>query len=229
MHIMQYTDQLPNGLAARPPLLAFVGRRGAGKTTLLTALVPILAREGLRVGVAKQACDFEIDHPGKDSFRLRKAGAAQTLVVSPERWALIGEAHHGAEHAAPRLADLLARLDWSRLDLILAEGFGHERVPKVEVHRPDLGYPLLFPTDGQVVALATNRALSTPCPLPLLPLDDPARIAEFVVAGAQVGWRAPASGDRDPHGCGEARGQQCTGSRGGYGELPADRRGAAPQ
>lgn len=166
-------------MARTIPVVGFVGSRGVGKTTLLTRLLPLLRTRGLQVAVVKQARpNFEIDHPGKDSFELRKAGAVQTLVASRERWALIVETP--AASREPRLDALLGYLDDPALDLVLVEGFADESIPKIEVHRPTLGQPLLFPDDPLILALATDQLPTAPVPLPVLPLDRPSQIAEFV-------------------------------------------------
>ncbi|MGI9303626.1 MAG: molybdopterin-guanine dinucleotide biosynthesis protein B [Gammaproteobacteria bacterium] len=163
-----------------PPVLGFCAFSGTGKTTLISNVLPILADKGVRVGVIKHAHhDFEVDQPGKDSYRLRKAGAEQMLVGSRWRWVLIAE--HRPPKDEPRLADLLPRLELDQLDLVLVEGFKHEPFPKVELHRASLGKPVLHETDPNVVALATDEPpLKTP-PIPVLDLNQPAQIADFIL------------------------------------------------
>ncbi len=176
---------------ARIPILGFVGCPGVGKTTLLTRLLPRLGEQGLRVGILKQAHHtFEIDHRGKDSYELRKAGALQTLIASRRRWALMVETPAGTDE--PRLAALLQHLDQSRLDLILVEGFRHEPIPKVEVHRPVLGNPLFVRDDPMIIALAADRPVGQ-LAVPVLDLNRPRRIAEFVIRRCcpQVRERGP--------------------------------------
>ncbi len=154
------------------PVVGVVGFRRAGKTTLLARLIPVLRAWGLRVGVVKQARHtLDLDHPGKDSFELRKAGAAETLVASPHRWALVVETPAAAEE--PRLGALVRHLDQRALDLILVEGFAHESFPKIEVHRPALHRPLLFPDDGCIIALATDQRPPCSVPVPVLDLNAP--------------------------------------------------------
>jgi molybdopterin-guanine dinucleotide biosynthesis protein MobB len=161
------------------PVLGFAAWSGSGKTTVLTQLLPVLRRHGLRVGVVKHAHhDFEIDYPGKDSYELRKAGAVQMLVGSRKRWALIVETEAQTE---PRLADLMQHLQPESLDLILVEGFKLEGIPKIEIHRPSLGKPLLAPTDPSVMAIATDAPLRVTSALPLLDLNDVDAIAAFVI------------------------------------------------
>ena len=162
------------------PVLGFVAFSGTGKTTLLTRLIPILKQRGIRVGMIKHAHHrFDIDIPGKDSYELRKAGAQQMLVASQTRWALISETPENKDD--PRLEDLLKQLDHSRLDLVLVEGFKHVAFPKIELHRPALAQPLLFIDDADIIAVASDAPLTRDTPLPVLDLNSPAAIAEFVI------------------------------------------------
>lgn len=160
------------------PILGFCAwGSGAGKTTLLTRLIPELMARGLRVSVIKHTHhSFDIDHPGKDSYRLREAGAVQTLLGSNRRWALMTEL---AETAEQSLEDLLPRLDASLADLIVVEGFRNARIPKIEVFRPVQDCPLLAATDADVIAVATDVRLEMT--LPVLDLNDPAGVADFIV------------------------------------------------
>lgn len=152
---------------------------GTGKTTLLRALLPRLRQRGLRVGVVKHAHhDFDIDIPGKDSYELRRAGATHVLVGSRRRWALVVETDLQED---PSLADMLAHLSGEDLDLILIEGLKRESIPKIELHRPALGMPTLFPGDPHIVAVAADRPLQVPPSVALLDLNDPDQIAAFIV------------------------------------------------
>lgn len=161
-----------------PPLLGFAAWSGTGKTTLLEQLIPLLKDSGLRIGLIKQTHhDFEIDQPGKDSHRLRKAGATQTLLASKYRWALIGENDSPEE---PQLMELVGRLDHGMLDLILVEGFKHEPFTKIELHRPALGRELLHPSDDSIIAVACDESFELEHALPRLDLNHPERIAEFI-------------------------------------------------
>jgi len=163
---------------ARIPVLGFVAASGTGKTTLLTELIPLLKQDGLRIGLIKHSHhDFEIDQPGKDSFRLRKAGASPVMLVSRYRRAIITEFTPEQE---PRLDDQLKQLDQSELDLILVEGFRTEQFPKIELHRPSLEKPLLYPNDPDIIAIATDAALDVPDYLPQLELNRPEMIAAFI-------------------------------------------------
>jgi len=159
--------------------LGFVASSGTGKTTLLVELIPLLRQRGLRVALIKHTHhDFDMDTPGKDSFRLRQAGANPVLIGSRHRWTLMKETPGQEE---PVLADLVARLEGDEPDLILVEGFRHERIPKIEVHRPSLGRPLLYPEDPSVIAIATDGVEKGTHPIPVLDLNRPGMIADFIM------------------------------------------------
>ncbi len=171
------------------PLLGFAAYSGTGKTTLLRRLLPVLKARGMRVGVVKHAHHgFDTDIPGKDSYELRKAGAAQMLVASRRRWALVTET---ADTIEPRLAEMLRHLDQASLDLILIEGFKAESFPKIELHRPSLGYPLLCHHDRSIIAVATDAPLATDPGVLLLDLNHPDEIAEFILRA--LGFAQPAT------------------------------------
>jgi molybdopterin-guanine dinucleotide biosynthesis protein B len=162
------------------PILGFAAASGTGKTTLLTALIPILKQRGLRIGLIKHSHhSFQIDQPGKDSFRLREAGASPVMLVSTRRRAIITEIMPERE---PRLDDELRHFDQSGLDLILVEGFKAERFPKIELHRASLEQPLLYPGDPGIIAVAADTALELPAYLTLLDINQPEMIAEFILA-----------------------------------------------
>lgn len=162
-----------------PPVLGFAAFSGTGKTTLLAKLIPLLKAKTLKVGVIKHSHhDFEIDKPGKDSFELRQAGASPVLLVSKYRRAIIEELPRTAE---VKLADQLAALSGVALDLVLVEGFRDEAFPKIELHRPALGKPLLYPNDPCIIAIASDRPLPTPPDRPCLDLNDPETIADFIL------------------------------------------------
>ncbi len=167
------------------PILGFAAYSGTGKTTLLLKLLPILQARGVRVGVIKHAHHaFEIDHQGKDSFRLRKEGGAQqVLLASRQRWALMSETPTQNE---PNLADLLLHLDVRTLDLVLIEGFKHEAFAKIELHRAELQHPYLFTQDSNIVAFASDILPSVPLSMPFLPLSDTVQIADFIVQFCQL-------------------------------------------
>jgi len=161
------------------PLLGFVAYSGTGKTTLLEQLIPLLKAKGLRVGIIKHSHHgFDIDQPGKDSYRLHQAGADQTLIASRYRWALVVEL--GGHTEEVYLSQILPALNQDQLDLILIEGFKHEAYPKIELHRPHLGHALMFPTDDTIIAVATDAPLEMTTTLPVLDLNQPAEIVKFV-------------------------------------------------
>lgn len=155
-------------------VIGLAGWSGAGKTTLLTRVLPVLIGRGLRVSTIKHAHHgFDLDRPGKDSWRHRAAGAAEVLVTSGARWALMHELRTGPE---PALSALLARL--SPVDLVLVEGFRRGPQPRIEVHRAILGKPALWPGDPGIVALAADPV--TPVPLPCVALDDAPAVARLI-------------------------------------------------
>ena len=165
-------------------MLGFVAFSGTGKTSLLKQLIPILKARGLHLALIKHTHhQFDIDTPGKDSYELRHAGAEQVMVASSRRWALMVETPNQTED--PQLESLLAQLDTHALDLILVEGFKHAAVPKIELHRPALNKPLLFPEDPNIIALACDAPLTQTTDLPLLALNNPAAIADFVMGFIQ--------------------------------------------
>ncbi|MBC6416527.1 MAG: molybdopterin-guanine dinucleotide biosynthesis protein B [Rhodospirillales bacterium] len=157
-------------------VLGLAGWSGSGKTTLVTAMIPLLVARGHSVSTLKHAHHrFDIDRPGKDSFRHREAGAQQVLVSSAARWALITE-HRGAPE--PDSAKLLAKME--PVDLVIVEGFKREAHDKLEILRPSLGKPALWPEDPHVVAVVSDAALPD-CPRPVLPLNDAGTVVDFVI------------------------------------------------
>mgnify|MGYP001823277436 FL=1 len=165
------------------PLVGFAAFSGTGKTTLLLKLLPLLKASGLRIAVVKHAHhSFDMDYPGKDSYRLRVAGADEMLVAARCRIGWIRECRD--ERPEPSLREALEILDPSRLDLVLVEGFKAEAFPKIELHRPALGKPLLFPEDRNIIAIATDggRLAQDPGDLPQLSLDRPDEIAAYLLA-----------------------------------------------
>jgi len=165
------------------PLLGFCAwGSGIGKTTLLTSLIPVLVDRGIRVSVIKHAHHtFDIDHPGKDSYRLRESGAVQMLLGSSKRWALMTERSRTEQGEQEiRLEELLTQLDVRLADLILVEGFKQEAIAKIEVYRPSLGTPLLAANDSNIIAIATDGEVLSA--LPQLNLNDIQAIADFVIA-----------------------------------------------
>ena len=161
------------------PVLGFAAYSGTGKTTLLVKLLPLLNRQNIRTAVIKHAHhDFEIDYEGKDSYELRKAGASQILVGSEMRWALIAE---NELQKKTTLDDFISYLHHENLDLILVEGFKPENIPKIELTRPSLGNPFFYPKDKSVIAIATDAELSEQTSLPVLDINNPQEIADYII------------------------------------------------
>ena len=161
-------------------LFGFAGFSGSGKTTLIEKLVPRLVARGVRVSLIKHAHHaFDVDQPGKDSYRHREAGCGEVLVTSSRRWALMHELRGAPE---PSIDELVQRL--SPCDLVLVEGFKREPIPKLEIHRAaNIGADLLFPHDPHIVAIATDAQLETG--LPVFGLNDVEAIAGFALQHAQ--------------------------------------------
>ncbi len=156
-------------------VFGLAGWSGSGKTTLLAALIPELVARGITVSTIKHAHhEFDIDQPGKDSWVHRQAGASEVMVASSRRFALMHELRGGPEFSLDELAARMAPVD-----LLLVEGFKREAHPKLEVHRPSVGKPFLYPDDPHIVAIASDTALAAP--LPVLPLADAAAIADFIL------------------------------------------------
>jgi molybdopterin-guanine dinucleotide biosynthesis protein B len=156
-------------------IFGFAGYSGSGKTTLIEQLIPLFTQRGLRVSLVKHAHHtFDIDQPGKDSYRHRTAGCTEVLLTSSRRWALIHELRGAAE---PPLAEHVKRM--SPCDLLLVEGFKREPIPKLEVFRAQVGESLIHPHDENIVAIASDAWIDTR--LPQFDLNAPEAIAEFVM------------------------------------------------
>ncbi|SUW66062.1 Molybdopterin-guanine dinucleotide biosynthesis protein B [Buttiauxella agrestis] len=160
------------------PLLAFAAWSGTGKTTLLKQLIPLLNERGIRPGLIKHTHhDVDIDTPGKDSYELRKAGAAQTIVANNNRWALMTETPAQEELDLHWLA---SRMDPTSLDLILVEGFKHEAIPKILLYRDGLKHNIAeLVVDNQVIAIASDVQLPD-VQIPVLDINSPFQIADFI-------------------------------------------------
>ncbi|MEO7760310.1 MAG: molybdopterin-guanine dinucleotide biosynthesis protein B [Casimicrobiaceae bacterium] len=159
-------------------ILGFAGWSGSGKTTVIEQILPILRDEGLSVALIKHAHhEFDIDQPGKDSWRHRKAGCREVLVTSAVRWALMHELQDEPEltlHAALR--------QLTPCDLVLVEGFKRAEIPKIEIHRQSVGKPLLYPDDPHIIGLATDdRPAHADASIPVLDLNNARTIAVFAI------------------------------------------------
>jgi molybdopterin-guanine dinucleotide biosynthesis protein B len=162
-------------------VFGIAGWSGSGKTRLMKGLIPALTKHGLTVSTLKHAHhSFDIDVPGKDSYEHRAAGACEVMISSANRWALMHELKGMPE---PRLDDLIARM--TPVDLLLVEGFKWEAHPKLEVHRPSVGKPLLQPDDPHIVAVASDEPLEG-LGVPLLDINDAVGIADFIVARCRL-------------------------------------------
>jgi molybdopterin-guanine dinucleotide biosynthesis protein B len=156
-------------------IFGFAGWSGSGKTTLIEKLIPRFVGAGLRVSLIKHAHHtFDVDQPGKDSYRHRHAGAAEILVTSSRRWVLMHELRGAQE---PSFEEQVKHV--SPCDLLLVEGFKFAPIPKLEVWRADTGEGMLHPNDPHIVAVAADVKIDTR--LPLLDLNDDAGIAKFVL------------------------------------------------
>jgi molybdopterin-guanine dinucleotide biosynthesis adapter protein len=161
--------------------IGIIGYSNTGKTTLIEKLIPLFGARGLRVAAIKNAHHgFDMDRPGKDSYRYREAGAVQVLIATSQRWALLTE----TPQQPATLAQLLDEL--APCDLVIIEGFKSEgQIPRIEVRRRTNIEPPIFPRDANVIAVATDHPLDTA--LPQLDLDDATKIAEFIAAQLQLG------------------------------------------
>ncbi|EGR2772116.1 TPA: bifunctional molybdopterin-guanine dinucleotide biosynthesis adaptor protein MobB/molybdopterin molybdotransferase MoeA [Vibrio parahaemolyticus] len=163
------------------PILGFAAYSGTGKTTLLEALLPKLTEAGLRIGMLKHAHhNFDVDKPGKDSYRLRKAGASQMLIASRNRFALMTE----TPEAEAEFEYLLTRFDEDKLDVVLVEGCKNIAFPKIELHREEVGKPWLYPHDENIIAIASDSA-ELDSELPQMNINDLDAIAQFVLQYVQ--------------------------------------------
>jgi len=155
-------------------IFGIAGYSGSGKTTLIEKLIPLFTGDGLRVSLIKHAHhSFDIDHPGKDSYRHRHAGCSEVLVTSNLRWALMHELRGAREPTLEEMIKLIAPCD-----LLLIEGYKREPLDKLEVYRSTLGEPLLFPQDPRIIAIAGDQRVDAE--LPQFSIDDVSAIAAFI-------------------------------------------------
>lgn len=158
-------------------VIGLAGWSGAGKTTLMVRLVPELVRRGFSVSTMKHAHHgFDVDQPGKDSFRHREAGATEVLVASERRWALM---HENRDEPEPSAAELMRQM--TPVDLVIVEGFKREGHDKLEIHRRETGKPLLYPDDPKIVAVLSDEPLPD-CHLPVVDIDEIGAIADFILS-----------------------------------------------
>lgn len=161
-------------------VLGICGFSGAGKTALVEGLVKAMRAQGLRVSVIKHAHhSFDIDIPGKDSYRHREAGAFEVLVASNRRMALQREFEVEVELSVHQmLGELYPGVDW-----VFVEGFKHSDLLKLEVWRHETGHPATYPDDDFVVGIVTNSPDQIPSPTlrPVMDLNDPAAVAQWLI------------------------------------------------
>jgi molybdopterin-guanine dinucleotide biosynthesis protein B len=157
-------------------VFGLVGWSGAGKTTLMVGILPLIAARGIRVSTMKHAHHyFDIDVPGKDSYRHREAGASEVLITSSGRWVLM---HELRDEAEPPIRDLIERM--TPVDLLLIEGFKTHAHPKLEVYRQAEARPLMWQPGSDIVAVATDVALPE-VSVPVLDINDHAGIVDFIL------------------------------------------------
>ena len=156
-------------------VFGIAGYSGSGKTTLIEGVLPALAGRGLRTSVIKHTHhDFEIDRPGKDSWRFREAGAGEVLLASDQRYAVL---HENRGEAPPGLEALLSR--FADCDLVLVEGYKREVIPKLEVHRAGTNKPWLFPDDPHIIAVATD--LDPPGNIQIIDINNIEQVTDFII------------------------------------------------
>ncbi|HCH4310170.1 bifunctional molybdopterin-guanine dinucleotide biosynthesis adaptor protein MobB/molybdopterin molybdotransferase MoeA [Vibrio parahaemolyticus] len=178
------------------PIIGFAAYSGTGKTTLLEALLPKLTEAGLRIGMLKHAHhNFDVDKPGKDSYRLRKAGASQMLIASRNRFALMTE----TPEAEAEFEYLLTRFDEDMLDVVLVEGCKNIAFPKIELHREEVGKPWLYPNDENIIAIAADGG-ELDSELPQMNINDLEAIAQFVIQYVQEA-KAPKNKEKEAACC----------------------------
>ena len=161
------------------PIIGLSAYSGTGKTTLLKQLIPLLKSKGLKIAVIKHAHHhFDLDRPGKDSYELRKSGAAHTIICTTTRMAAISEFDSPDEE--PSLQAIVDTLDARKFDILLVEGYKHLAFAKIELHRAAMNKPYLYPEDPCIIALARDVAPSEKLSIPLLDINNPEEIAEFI-------------------------------------------------
>ncbi len=163
-----------------PPVIGFAAWSGTGKTTLISKLLPIFKQHNVSVGIIKHTHhNVEFDTPGKDSHRLRTAGANQVLVTSAKRWALYGDKTDFTETL--NIDREISRLNTSKLDLVLVESFKTAPIAKIELHRPSMKKPLLYPNDVHIVAIASDTPIQRQDAPAQLSINQPMQIARYII------------------------------------------------
>jgi molybdopterin-guanine dinucleotide biosynthesis protein B len=164
----------------RPVIVSIVGKSNAGKTTLVEKLLPHLVARGLRVGTIKHDVHgFDMDRPGKDSYRHKAAGAAATIISSPTKIGMVMDSDH--DHT---ILELVERF-YGGMDLVVTEGYKRETWPKVEIHRKALNRPLLASPEEGLIALVTDEPM--PVDVPHFDVEDAAGLAAFIVEYFELG------------------------------------------
>ena len=166
-------------LSTKLPVIGFSAYSGTGKTTLIKLVIPLLKSRGLKIAVIKHAHHhFDLDRPGKDSYELRKAGAAHTIICTTTRMAAISEFANPDEE--PSLQQIVDTLNTGKFDILLVEGYKHLAFDKIELHRAAMKKPYLYPEDPNIIALASDGASSEAFAIPVLDINNPQQIAEFI-------------------------------------------------
>lgn len=169
-------------------VFGITGYSGAGKTTLIERLIPLIKAGGLRVSLVKHTHHgFDIDKPGKDSYRMREAGAEEVLLANEDRWVVMHELRGAKE---PSLEEQLTRL--AIVDLVLVEGYKRAPMPKIEVWRSENAQAPRFPCDDSIIGMAVDGRAPEGCTLPVMQLSQPDEIAAFVLQHSRpIEHRAP--------------------------------------
>ena len=159
-------------------IIGFAAFSGTGKTTLIKKIVSILSKR-FTVSVIKHAHhDFDLDHPGKDSYEIRKSGAENILISSEKRWALIHENKKNKELTLENLLDILENIN---SDIVLVEGFKKENFPKIELYRKEIGKDLLFYNDKNIIAFATDSNMDIDGNIEKLDINEPQQIVDYII------------------------------------------------
>ena len=159
-------------------IIGFAAFSGTGKTTLIKKIVSILSKR-FTVSVIKHAHhDFDLDHPGKDSYEIRKSGAENILISSEKRWALIHENKNNKELTLENLLDILENIN---SDIVLVEGFKKENFPKIELYRKEIGKDLLFFNDKSIIAFATDSNMDIDGNIEKLDINEPQQIVDYII------------------------------------------------